>query len=369
MTCPPNILVFAPDAFGGRGGIARYLRDVLQAACAWRQGQGRVYAIPRRLDDPPGPLPPNLRYLTVGTQGRLGALRALRQAWTEARRFDLVLCGHVLLLPLASLTARLCGCPCLVFGYGIDVWQAPASRLRRRLARRVDGVVAISAFTADRMCPWLGFPRAQVTLLPPSVDLRAFTPGPRDEALAARYGLSGGPVLLTLARLEARERYKGVDEILELLPVLAAEFPDLRYLVVGDGDDRPRLQAKAATFGTADRTVFAGWIPDDQKVAHYRLADAFAMPGQGEGFGIVYLEAMACGLPVLASRLDGSREAVLEGQLGLLTDPRDRPDLEAKLRALLRQPRGQVPAGLAAFATEAFTQRVGALLDAWLGAG
>lgn len=364
-----NILVLTTDAFGGRGGIARYMRDLLLAACQWRAGQGRVYAVPRRVSDPPGPLPANLRYLTVGAAGRLGAARALLRAWREARRFDLVLCGHVLLLPMASLAARLCRCPCLLCGYGVDVWQAPPSRLRQHLARRVDGVLAISAFTADRMCAWMGFPRPQVTLLPPCVDLHAFAPGPRDDSLAARYGLTGQRTLLTMARLDARERYKGVDEIIDLLPSLAPEFPDLRYLVVGDGDDRPRLQRKAATAGLAGRVVFAGWVPDDQKAAHYRLADAFAMPGRGEGFGIVFLEAMACGIPVLASAIDGSREAVLDGQLGLLADPRDPADLRAKLGALLRQPRGQAPAGLSVFAYDAFARKVGALLDAWVPAG
>jgi glycosyltransferase involved in cell wall biosynthesis len=367
---PPTILVLTTDAFGGRGGIARYMRDVLLAACEWRAGQGSLFAIPRRISDPPGALPTNLRYLTVGASGRLGALRALLQALREARRFDLVICGHVLLLPMASLVSRLCRCPCLLFGYGIDVWQPPTSRLRRHLARRVDGALAISSFTADQMCAWMGFPRLQVTLLPPCVDLSAFTPGPRDGALAARYGLAGRRILLTLARLDARERYKGIDEIIALLPSLATTFPDLSYLVVGDGDDRPRLQQHAAAVGVADRVVFAGWIPDEQKVAHYRLADAFAMPSRGEGFGIVFLEAMACGVPVLASTLDGSREAVLDGQLGLLADPRVPADLQAKLEVLLRQPRGKRPEGLSAFAYPAFARKVHTLLDAWTpGAG
>ncbi len=358
-------LVLTTDAFGGRGGIARYMCDLLQAACQWRGGQGRVYAIPRHLSDPPGPMPANLIYLTGAAAGRLGAWRALFSAWHSAPRFDLVICGHVLLLPMASLVARLSRCPCLLCGYGVDVWRPPASRWRQRLARRVDGVVAISAFTADRMCAWMGFPRAQVTLLPPCVDVHAFSPGPRAEALAGHYGLSGRRILLTMARLDARERYKGIDEIIDVLPSLTAEFPDLSYLVVGDGDDRPRLQQRAVAAGVGDRVVFAGWIPDRQKVAHYRLADAFAMPGRGEGFGIVFLEAMACGIPVLASALDGSREAVLDGQLGLLADPRDAADLRAQLGALLRQPRGQVPPGLAAFAYDAFAHKVHSLLDTW----
>ena len=98
-----------------------------------------------------------------------------------------------------------------------------------------------------------------------------------------------------------------------MLPALAADVPDVAYLIAGDGDDRARLEKKAAALGVADRVVFAGYVPEEEKADHYRLADAFVMPGRGEGFGIVYLEALACGVPVVASSLDASREAVRDG--------------------------------------------------------
>ncbi len=106
-----------------------------------------------------------------------------------------------------------------------------------------------------------------------------------------------------------------------MLPSLAERIPGIAYLIVGDGDDRARLEAKAACLGVADRVVLAGFIPETAKADHYRLADAYVMPGWGEGFGIVYLEAMACGLPVLGSKLDGSREALREGDLGFWSIP------------------------------------------------
>jgi glycosyltransferase involved in cell wall biosynthesis len=86
--------------------------------------------------------------------------------------------------------------------------------------------------------------------------------------------------------------------------------------------DRRCLQEKARSLGVHGRVVFAGYVPESEKADHYRLADAYVMPGRGEGFGIVYLEALACGVPVVASEVDGSREAVREGALGILVDPR-----------------------------------------------
>ena len=151
--------------------------------------------------------------------------------------------------------------------------------------------------------------------------------GSKNPDLLQRYGLTGKTVLLTLSRSWTTDNYKGIDEVLELLPALAERIPEIAYLVVGEGDDRPRLEAKARALGIGDRVVFAGFIPESEKTEHYRLADAYVMPGWGEGFGFVYLEAMACGIPALGSKLDGSREALRDGDLGILVDPHDRDDL------------------------------------------
>jgi len=117
----------------------------------------------------------------------------------------------------------------------------------------------------------------------------------------------------------------------------------ITYLIVGDGRDRRRLEEKARSLGVGDRVVFAGFIPESEKTEHYRLADAYVMPGWGEGFGFVYLEALACGIPALGSKLDGSREALRDGDLGILVDPHDRDDLWQGLLEVLIRPRGSFP--------------------------
>ena len=256
--------------------------------------------------------------------------------------------------------ARLAGARQLLVVYGIDAWQ-PSGGAADRLVPRVDRVLSISELTRQRLIAWSGLAPERAVVLPPTVDLRPFGPGPRSPALAARYGLEGKAVLLTLGRLAAAERYKGIDEVLECLPALLAARPDLAYLVAGDGDDRPRLEAKAAALGLGGRVVFCGRVPEAEKADHYRLADAFVMPGRGEGFGIVYLEAMACGIPVLGSRLDASREALRQGELGILVDPDDPTALQAGILAALARPKA-VPAGLAHFHADRFAERVAALL-------
>src|SRR5207247_10690501 len=146
-------------------------------------------------------------------------------------------------------------------------------------------------------------------------------------------------VIVTVGRVNTAERYKGIDEVLEVMPSLIREMPDLVYLIVGDGDDRFRLESKTRTLGVDTHVVFAGYVREEEKAAHYRLADAFVMPGRGEGFGIVYLEAMACGIPVVASKADASREAVLDGRLGVLTDPSNPQEIRAAIKEALARPR------------------------------
>nr|WP_242028538.1 glycosyltransferase [Pseudanabaena sp. FACHB-2040] len=127
---------------------------------------------------------------------------------------------------------------------------------------------------------------------------------------------------MTVARLWAGDIYKGVDVTIRALPAIAATIPTVKYLIIGRGDDQPRLAQLAQDLGIADRVVFAGFVPTAQLPDHYRLADAYVMPSQ-EGFGIVYLEAMACGIPVLAGDADGSADPLQDGRLGWRVPHRD----------------------------------------------
>ena len=351
-----RILVLATDAFGGQGGIAKYNRDLLGALCAY-PGVTEVVAVPRRAPLPPEPLPPKLTYATAGLNSKFRYFLTVWRCLVSPGNYDIICCTHLRLLPLAFLARWKTGAPLALFIYGIDAWKPPGSGLVARLPARVDAVVSISEVTANRFLAWAGVPREKVFILPNAVETRDYGVGSKNPDLLRRYGLTGKTVLLTLGRLAATERYKGVDEVLELLPALAEQYPEIAYLIVGDGDDQDRLREKARRLGVGERVVFAGFIPESEKAEHYRLADAYVMPSQGEGFGFVFLEAMACGLPVLGSWLDGSREALRDGALGILVDPRDREDLRRGILEVLRRPRGVMPPGLNHFSLENFTRR------------
>jgi phosphatidylinositol alpha-1,6-mannosyltransferase len=304
-----RVLALVTDAWGAGGGIAQFNRDWIAAACA---AGARVDVLAHGVADPQAePLPPGARVIGARLR-RLGfvrhALRAARQ------RPDLLFCGHLHFAPVAAWVARSAGCRWWLQLHGVEAWPRPG-RLRRAAAARADLLVSVSRFTRRAALGWWDGDPWRARVLPNTVD-PAFTPGPRDAALGARLGIDGSPVLLTVGRLAASEAYKGHDRILRAMPTLLARWPRLQYVVAGDGDDRPRLARLAHDAGVADRVRFVGAVDRADLPALYRLADAFAMPSTGEGFGIAFLEAMACGVPALGLDGDGSVDALGDGELG-----------------------------------------------------
>jgi phosphatidyl-myo-inositol dimannoside synthase len=351
-----RVLFLAMDAFGGLGGIAQYSRDMLRSLCTARQ-VSEVVAVPRRMPAPPESLPPKLTYLTGGLSGQLKYVGAIIRLLGKSSSFDLVCCGHIRLLPMALLAKLVTGAPLVLIIYGVDAWEPIRNLVTRYFLSKIDYVISISEITRQRFLQWSNLTQKNYFLLPNGIIQGHYGAGAKSPVLLQRYGLAGKTVLMTLGRLAAEEKYKGFDEVMDLLPALASQIPTLAYLIVGDGDDRQRLEAKARSRGIEDRVVFAGFIPEAEKADHYRLADAFVMPGRGEGFGFVFLEALACGIPVLGSTLDGSREALRGGTLGILVDPRRPEELQTGILAALKRPRGVIPEGLDYFSFENFEKR------------
>jgi len=354
-------LALMTDAYGGHGGIALHNRDLLQSICDMPDCAG-VVALPRLMPNTPEPMPTKLSYVEAAIGGKARYLATTARLLRGDRDFDLILCGHINLVPLAYLIGRLLKAPVALFIHGIDAWQPTRSPLVNLLTRKIPYVIAVSDLTAQRFCKWLHAEGQQVIVNPNGIHADWYGPGPKNPALLRRHGLEGKTVLMTLGRLVSAERYKGFDEVLDLMPRMLKASPALAYLIVGDGSDRKRLEQKVAALGLAHCVVFAGRIPEAEKADHYRLADAYVMASRGEGFGFVLLEAMACGIPVIASKLDGGREAVRNGELGQLVDPGDARELEAAILRALETGAGQVPRGLDFYSFQNFKARTQALV-------
>ncbi|OWK29106.1 glycosyltransferase family 4 protein [Sphingomonas mucosissima] len=299
----PAILFIGLSA-KGHGGIQRFNRRVIDSLAIL----GRRTAVAMRADDP----------------------RARFAATTLAAlvRAEVVLIGHINLLPLALLIRLVRPrVRVVLFAHGIEVWgdsaYRPARRWERALLRlAVNRVAVVSRFSMKRMAAAFGLDEAKFVLFPNAVDLLE---PPAQES---------GDLILAVARLGAGEREKHVDKLVRALPFLSGA----RLMVIGDGPLRQELRDLAASLGVGERVELPGAVDEAALARAYAQARVFALPSSKEGFGIVYLEAWARGLPVIGSRFGGAGEVITDGVDGFTVDPEDGRALVAAFGQLLRDP-------------------------------
>lgn len=332
-----HVFVFI-EIFEREGGIQSYVKDIFRSYLAFSEP---LFAEVFLLRDSPGCEnmfeSERLKFHYFKSQSpQLGRMRMTIAllSYLLRQRPQYVFCGHVNLASLVGMLCQPLGIPYMVMTHGKEVWQ-PLPNPTKFSLQKAAQIWTVSRYTRQIACAVNNLDPSKVTILPCAVNGDYFTPGVKPTALLERYGLTGAKVLMTVARLWSGDIYKGVDITIEALPQIAGVFPEVKYLVIGRGDDQPRLAQLAKDLGVADRVIFAGFVPTEELVAHYRLADAYVMPSQ-EGFGIVYLEAMATGVPVLSGDADGSADPLQDGKLGWLVPHRDQDAVAAACIEMLR---------------------------------
>ena len=317
-----TIHLWTPGLFDFKGGIQTYSGFLLQALKAvLPDATLRVFTMH---DRPMGLSRKGVSRLTFHTAGQVHP--RLRTAYFAAQTFqealwerpDLIITTHVNFTPVAHALKTLVGIPCVAIAHGFEAWDVEKPQVRRGMAG-ADRILAVSGFTYDRIHQSQAL--QNLGILPNTFDANRFQIKAKPEYLLKRYGLRPDqPVILTVNRLAAGEPFHSYDQILAALPDIRKSLPNVHYLIVGKGDDRPRLERLIAERNLQDCVTLAGFIADDELPNYYALCDVFAMPSKLEGFGIVYLEAMASGKPVLAG-FDGGRNALKQGALGALVNP------------------------------------------------
>ena len=320
---PRDVVYLFPHLFLSPGGIQGVNQDMVRAmTTAWPDARHRILlyrdrAVPASRDGGGG----QVRLIPCGMRSRtLAHLRfaAVFGGLLVRARPDLIVVGHVAFGPLAWMAKVLCGVPYIVWAHGTEVWGLRRG-LRAASLANATRVVAVSRYTAERLAALDADLVKRTVIVPPAVRA-PFRPGSRAEA-RRRLGLDDVRVLLTLGRQSRAERHKGCDAVLRALPRVLARAPGTRYVVAGDGDDLERLRGLADRLGVAHAVSFAGAVPADELPAYYNACDLFVMPSRRQGFGVVFIEALACGTPVIAGDAGGSRDAVLNGRLGRMVDP------------------------------------------------
>jgi phosphatidyl-myo-inositol dimannoside synthase len=238
---------------------------------------------------------------------------------------------------------RMTGMPFVVYAHGNEILSAAANSWggARRALRGANAVFANSSYTASLLTERIGVKSDRVKILHPGCDPDEFSPGAPQESLYADSPLlrTAGPVLLTVGNLVER---KGHDLVLKCLPELRKSWPDLAYVVVGDGPNRRDLEQLAQSLGVSASVCFVGRADERALCNYYRRCDVMVMPSRlraqhhdVEGFGIVFLEANACGKPAVGGRCGGMADAIVHGETGFVVDSTDSADLLRHLQLLL----------------------------------
>jgi phosphatidyl-myo-inositol dimannoside synthase len=287
-------------------------------------------------------------------------------------RADWWIFNHVGIARTRPWVAPVSGRPYAVFLNGIEVWDGELGRLHKLSLTQAAVRIAISHHTAERVRlshPELGpITSCPLGLLPSENECD----GEVDRELVERMGERS---VVIVGRMSASERYKGHDQLLECWARVLRRVPDARLVVVGKGDDLERLREKAGELGLGDAALFTGYVSNATRTAIMERAAIYAMPSRGEGFGLVYLQAMEVSLPCIGSRVDAAGDIIVDGETGFLVEPSDLGELSARISELLGDPEARARMGAAGkarfereFSYPAFRDRLGAILASTFGA-
>ena len=316
--------------YGGIERVSRYVAAVLTSFAQERGYACRILC----LNDPVGEYVLEVAEHTFTVQGfGRNKIRFIKTILSNLSQTKLVFAGHPNFGPLALFQKVLRPkTPYIIYTYGVDVWE-PLPLLRRWGLKKSQLVAAISSHTAQCVIEKQGVDPRKVALLHPPLSPNFFTgelaPLPKEMNFQ-----KDAKVLLTVARLSRYDRDKGVETVLRVLPEIVEVIPDVHYVIVGDGDDRPRLEQLTKELGISSNVTFAGAVKGEL-TNYYRMCDVFVMPSRKEGYGIVFVEAMALGKPVVGGRHGGTPDIVIDSQTGYLVEYGDLEILKRRLINLL----------------------------------
>lgn len=233
---------------------------------------------------------------------------------------ELVICGHINFSGLGYISKTIFGSKYIVTLFGIEA-RAENIKKYKKILESADKICTVSSYTIEKILESYPGLQKSIYFLENPIDANKFRPLEKDYELMEKLNLKGKKIILTVSRMSAQEKYKGYDKVLEAIALIKEEIPDFVYVVIGDGDDRERLMAIAKGLNLENKLILPGFIDENLLIKYYNLADIFVMPSKNEGFGFVFLEALACGVPTIAGNADGSVSPLLYGKIGTLVNP------------------------------------------------
>ena len=272
----------------------------------------------------------------------LNRIRFILKTIKVAKENDVVILSHINLALIGFLIKVLNPrCKLLLIAHGIEVWR-PLSIIKNRFLGLCDTIICVSNFTRDQMISWHKTNPGKCIVLNNAIDSMMILPQQflKPNYLIERYKLTtANKVIFSLTRLASTEQYKGHDQVIKVISHLKKEFPEIKYILSGKYDLKEEIRIKEliTEYKVENEVILTGFISEEELSDHFLLADQFVLPSKKEGFGIVFIEALACGLPVICGNADGSIDAIRNGELGVAINVDEIDELRIVLAGQLKK--------------------------------
>jgi glycosyltransferase involved in cell wall biosynthesis len=340
---PKNIILFSLQTFSTTGGIQKMTRTLAFSLFHISKQENwnfKLFSLYDSRYDLMSQYLPAEKYTGFGNR-RIGlGLKSIR----EASHTDIVILNHIN-FSLIGIAIKLINPKCRVWliAHGIEVWR-PLSFIKRAFLKRYcDKIICVSSFTKAQMMLRHGADPGKCVVLNNAVDPFIKLPDSfeKPEYLLNRYGLTtANQVIFTLTRLASSEQYKGYEQVIKAMSSLKHNYPDIKYVLSGQYDSKEEIRIRDLIdkYQVNDQVILTGFLNENELTDHFLLSDLFVLPSKKEGFGIVFVEALACGLPVICGNADGSTDAIKDGKLGTAINVDDLNELENTITRYLNTP-------------------------------
>ncbi len=287
---------------------------------------------------------PDKVYKAFNANKLLFGIKAIRTGVSS----DIIILSHANLLLFGYIIKLIKPSVKLVlFAHGIEVWK-PFSRLQSIWLNRCNTIICVSNFTKQKMVDIHVIDSNKCTVVNNCLDPFLQKPNNRSKnpVLLERYGLTmQNKIMLTLSRLSAHDRHKGYDKVIVALKELKNNFPNLIYLIAGKYEEAEKqwIDKLIKEYKLENRIILTGYVADDELAAHIELADLYVMPSIKEGFGIIFIESLYYGIPVIGGNKDGTKDALANGSFGQLIDPENQIEITDAIRNTILHKEKYIP--------------------------
>ena len=340
---PKNIFLFSLQTFSTTGGIQKMTRTFAHSLFHISKKENwnfRLFSLYDTRYDLMNQYLPAKNYTGFNNNRLALGLASIK----EASKADIVILNHIN-LSLIGIAIKLINpkCKVLLIAHGIEVWR-PLSFIKKTFLKRYcSKIICVSNFTKKQMMIRHQADPDKCIVLNNAVDPFIKLPDTfeKPEYLLNRYGLSSSnQIIFTLTRLASSEQYKGYEQVIKAIGHLKQAFPHIKYILSGqyDSTEEIRIRNLIDKYAVNNEVILTGFLNDNELTDHFLLADLFVLPSKKEGFGIVFVEALACGLPVICGNADGSTDAIKDGRLGTSINVDDLSELQDTIINYLNKP-------------------------------